>query len=218
MATVRDRILASAAHCFQTRGAKQTRVQDICEQAAASRTSFYREFRNVDDVLANIAMQRWSDMLAHTVSKVEKISDAQQRWSNLIDHLAAVLREQPELKDQSDTLMHTISLMYTNDNHHLCEMGEIIRPLIERDQRNGVLRSDLSLLHIVDWLFRQAWALSSVPLPDKQPEALRSYYIDQFILPGLLQQQDNLEKDVSQKKVLQRLDVLEKTIKALSKK
>jgi AcrR family transcriptional regulator len=181
MSKVRERILKAATDLRA--GLKSAQVQTICESAGVSRTSFYREFRNADDVVATLAIQHWTQSMASVVQTALALPP-QERWIEFMYMLAMRSNKQPTIIN-NENIIHVISLMYRDDGAHLDEIIEVMRPLIEKGQQEGTVRTDIGVAQIADWLLRQSWAQTSVPFVGGDVEQQYRQYVKLFILPAL---------------------------------
>lgn len=219
MTALRERILKAAKQQFRHAGGRGLRVHDICESAGVSRTSFYREFRNTDDVVAALAVRRWSQALGEALAHAKMRDSAAERWSSFIFDMARRTAAEPEQFAAGDGMIHVIGLMYRDDGAHLREIIDVIRPCIEASQREGTIRTDVSIEDIADWLLRQIWSLASVPFPSQpgaeDADAQLHRHIQHFILPGLLRPQHDA---VLPQQVLAEIDKLGQALRRIEER
>lgn len=100
----RMNILQSAADVFGKLGFSSTRVEDILDAASISRPTFYRFFRNKDDVfdaldeishLSLLQLMRSAILSADDpIHKIERCVDAFLRWHAATGPVARVLRQE----------------------------------------------------------------------------------------------------------------------------
>lgn len=184
MSTVKERILEAARRHFREVGTRNARVQVICEAAGVSRTSFYREFANVDEVAASLTVQRWARSLSEALDGVAGLPVA-DAWREFIAGMTLRSGTATGWGSADDQLIHILGVLYRGDNAYLQDMVEVVRPFIEQGQQDGFLRTDVSVSRLADWLFRQIWAMTSVPFAGADPQAELRRYIDAFVLPPL---------------------------------
>lgn len=99
-ARLRMRILQAASDVFGRLGYRDTRVEEILEQAAISRPTFYRYFESkedvfdaVDEALSVSFLQTWTsavESVEDPLDKIEKGVDAYLRWLQATGPVACV--------------------------------------------------------------------------------------------------------------------------------
>lgn len=175
--SLRERILQVTAELVQQQPVKSLRVQDICAAAGISRTSFYREFSNIDDVIGTHAIQRWRRTMTTVITGLPTATTL-ERWRQLLGVMTRLAASKADGLIRDDSVLYIIGLMYKDDGTHLKELIAVLRPMIEQARAEGVFRNDLSVEDIADWVLRQSWVLASVPLPGSNPDADLQRYID----------------------------------------
>lgn len=188
MRNVEQRILKAAEQCFVAHGVIATQVQQIVEAAGIARSTFYRYFRDVDDVLLKIVTQLWVLHLQQLLEQTSTLACPAQRWRGLIVGMANSGSERPlgNAFVAEDIFLHVVRLIYRNPQNAQAQLIERMVPAIKKAQANQELRTDIGAQQIAEWLLRQAWALSSTPPVEGWQTAELDNYIDIFLLPGLL--------------------------------
>lgn len=188
MSNVEQRILKAAEQCFATCGSVATQVQHIVEAAGIARSTFYRYFRDVDDVLLKIVIRLWVSHLQEVLQQTSAFSNPAQRWRSLIVAMARSGSELPlgNALYAEDSFLHVVRLVYRNPHSAQTHLIALMVPTIEKAQASQELRTDVGAQQIAEWLLRQAWALSSAPPVEGWQTTELDSYIDTFLLPGLL--------------------------------
>lgn len=194
MAKTQDRILDAARRCFREQGIRQTNVLDIVNAAGVGRTTFYRQFRDLDEILVTLTAQILTNRLPALTAELEgSTGDTRERWCNFIAAIVEIgLREgseDPLLAD--DIYLHISRLFYGvyNDKHR--QVVEALVPLIDRGKTRGELRTDVASERTAEWLLRQTWSLVSLPMSSQWSRAELDEYIETFVLPSLLRLEEN---------------------------
>lgn len=207
MASARDKILTAAQACFGRVGVQHSHVQMITETAGVARSSFYRHFRDLDDILLTLAVKQWKAHLRTLAVATADISDARERWCVYVAGMATIgttQSEQDALFDEA-TILHVVRLFYREPKAAVNELIELIVPLIEASKADATLRTDVESSILAEWLLRQAWALSSIPaFQGWQPQTLQQY-VSTFVLPSLLAPATPEASDSDLRQEIQRL-------------
>lgn len=188
MSKAQDKILDAARRCFREQGILQTNVLDIVNAAGVGRTTFYRQFRDLDDILVTLAARILTDSLPALTGELESTAgNARQRWRDFIAAIVQIgLRGSEDPLHAEVTYLRVIRLFYGNYGDKLRLLVEALAPLIDRAKTRGELRTDIASERIAEWLLRQAWALTSLPLSGRWQHSELDDYIDTFLLPSLL--------------------------------
>lgn len=191
MSKARDRIVAAARQCIFAKGVAATSVQDISEMAQVARSSFYRHFRDIDDVLVALAIGIWTEQLVTLTGEVQTIATVRQRWTH---YLARMVTTGSQLQTQDslfseDHFVRLVRLFYRGPKRPIDDLVAVMTPLLETAQASGELRTDVSVEELAIWLLRQSWALCSAPPFGGWQAGGLTRYIETFVLPSLLNPQ-----------------------------
>jgi AcrR family transcriptional regulator len=180
--------MAAARQCIFTHGVAGTSVQDISELAQVARSSFYRHFRDLDDVLVALAIGIWTEQLVTLTGEVQAIAGTRARWTHYVVRMVnsgAALQAQDNLFSE-DHFVRLVRLFYRGPQRPIDALVAVMTPLLDSGQTSGELRTDVSAAELAVWLLRQSWALCSAPpFGGWQAEEL-ARYIETFVLPSLL--------------------------------
>ena len=188
MTKARDKILLAAQQCFGEAGVAGTNVQQIADCAGVARSSFYRHFRDIDDILLALATQMWTQQLQALCNKCEAIADPIQKWRIFINRMVAMGTQLPESGAMfaENTILHVVRLFYRGQNDTTGKMNRALLPFVEQAKFRNELRNDIDSASITDWLLRQCWSLSSIPPANGWKDEALDHYINAFIFPSLL--------------------------------
>ena len=163
----RDRVLAAASDLFAQRGLNVT-LNDIAHHAGVGVGTAYRRFANKEEVIDALFEQRLQQV-ANVASDAVRDPDA---WRGLVTFLERALDMQFGDRGlnqiMNDPAMSTARIAHARD-----DIAPIITTLVERAQRQGVVRNDLDQ---TDLIFMQV-ALSAVMnrTRDLEPQLYRRY-------------------------------------------
>lgn len=188
MSTTQEKILAAARQCLAARGVGQTSVLDIVAAAGISRTTFYRQFRDMDDILVTLAARLLTDRL-HELARLltQPALPATERWRDFIAAVVRIRETEAGNPLNADAEFHyVVRLFYGTYRDKLQQMVNSLEPLINAGKTAGELRTDVDSARIGEWLLRQSWALASLPMESHWPQDQLLEYITTFLLPALL--------------------------------
>ena len=182
--SVAGKILIAAAARIRRVGIKATRIQDICDDAGVARTSFYREFRNIDDVTSVVTIMESQKFIADTLTSLKDAEYTLDYWREFM-RLITSFTISPIDDVSNQQRLDIIDVAYRNGAILLNRLLGSLRPHIEASQRAGTLRGDLEADVIGEWMLRQAYALNAIPFIGPDAAEQRLARIDQFIMPAL---------------------------------
>ena len=215
---VRNKILDSAQKCFRELGIRQTSVLDIVAAAGIGRSTFYRQFRDLDDILVTLAAQTFIARLpAFAVVLTRADLPPRERWR---DFLAAIV-ENGQVTDADNPLrgedinLHVTRLYYgAYPDKHEQTIGAMV-PLIEAGKEANELRTDVASTRIAEWILRQTWALSSLPMSLRWERSELNDYIETFVLPSLLHRDTTVGGDSATQRLSDEVDRLARLVTRL---
>ena len=143
-----SKILESARRLFWKHGIKRVSVEEICKEADLSKMTFYRYFKNKDDVAIRVILlvnensrQGYRDLMAEEGPFKEKVLKMIQiKDENLHDMSHELIEdimsnERSELKEILDSHQHEM-------------LAEVMRDFGEA-QKRGEIRKDLNLQFVL---------------------------------------------------------------------
>lgn len=190
---MQDKILNAARQCFRERGVRQTSVLDIVAAAGIGRSTFYRQFRDIDDILVTLSARLFIERLpALAVVLSSPGLAAGRRWR---DFLAAIveLGQDADADDPlraEDIALHVTRLYYGAYPDKRQQVIDALVPLIDAAKTAAELRTDVASERIAEWILRQTWVLSSLPMASQWSRAELDDYIETFVLPSLMRRDD----------------------------
>lgn len=185
----RDRILKAADACFRENGVRNTNVLEIVARAGVGRSTFYRNFRDLDEILVTLAVGVWTKHLPVLTRGLLMTSvPARQRWRDFLVTLALIPRtSDPENPIHGpDAFFHVIGQFYGAYPEKRQEVVTSLVPLIAAAAKRGELRDDTAPDRLAEWILRQGWALSSLPLPEWSKRRELEDYVETFVLESIL--------------------------------
>ena len=183
----RRTITEAAITLYHAHGAKNTTVSAIIDASGLGRTTFYRYFKDADDVLNQAILQDFETLMADFEAQSYKHADI---VAQIVDDMAwfiEQLHRRSALRllftDNSRQFYNRVNLSLTTFN----QVGlACSRPTYERAQRLGQLRKGITLKKYVEWCTFVVVSFQRVNFPiASNPIQLRQMLAD-FLVPSLI--------------------------------
>jgi len=201
MSNIRQKILDAAEVYLKDHSLDGAQISELCQLAGVSRTSFYREFKNLDDLFSCLISSLWTATLSGIIETSSKIAAPQERLFHFTKQVALVAQSREYLPWSEQSISQAIQLLYSEDGQGLSAFTQVIAPFITGCQQDGGLRTDIRTEEISDWLLRQMWVLMSIPLTSIFDGDPLDRYIQIFIVDALRPTNTNAsgDSDINQK-------------------
>ena len=183
----RRTILDTAVALYLNQGAENTTVSAIIRRARVSRTTFYRYFKDADDVLNQAVIRDFHALMADFETQLYEHASIEEQIVEDIAWFVRQLRRRPALK-----------LLFANNSRHLYErIDESLaacfdaalacsRPTFERARRTGVLREGITLDRYVEWCTFIVISLQTVNFPFAVNDFRLREMVKDFVVPALV--------------------------------
>lgn len=154
----RERLRDAAIRCITRSGASNITMEDVAGEAGVTRMTLYREYRSRAELFETVVLYLFEQSGDRIRAAIE----------NEADFESAIVRGAmlaTDIKNQDSTIQ---SVIYANDPFWLEELivsktskhrahieatfMSIYGPTLEKARSDGVLRKDISLYEIADWL------------------------------------------------------------------
>lgn len=183
----RRAILDTAVALYLSQGAENTTVSAIIERAGLGRTTFYRYFKDADDVLNQAVIRDFETLMADfETQRYEHVGLEEQIIDDIVWFIRQ-LRRRPALR-----------LLFANNSAQLYErIDESLsgcykaalacsRPTFERAKRLGRLREGVTLEKYVEWCLFIVMSLQTVNFPFASNEFRLREMLKDFVAPSLI--------------------------------
>lgn len=190
---MRERLLLAAESCFEFKGIGHTSMLDIAEAAGVSRTTLYKQFSSIEDVLKATFVREFDRFEQRLQPRLRKcrtpeevlievaMGIAENAPSNSgIGSLVAGPRNKTEemaLKTGRSALNERITGMF--------------RVPLDELEAAGRLRSDVDRKLIIEWIRAQIHTFSEIRFPGLFSQGLRRKLITKFMLYSLLNNKEH---------------------------
>ncbi|NKI17528.1 TetR/AcrR family transcriptional regulator [Spongiibacter sp. KMU-166] len=195
MSSIRQKILDTATDYLREHTLAEAQINELCQLAEVSRTSFYREFKNLDDLFTCVVTQLWTERLRAIISESEQATCPRKRLFHFAKQLASTAQSRDYLPRDEASIGQAIHLLYREDSRAPAAFTDITQPFIATCQRDGGVRQDIPAEEVADWILRQMWVLVSIPLTPKPDAGALGRYLQLFIVDALRPLQDDSTQD-----------------------
>ena len=183
----RQAILDAAVALYQSRGVDGTTTSAIIERSGLGRTTFYRHFKDADEVLNQAVIRDFDAVMADfAAQRYEHLGLAEQIVENMIWFIRQ-LRRRPALKllfaDNSRQLYERVNFAL-----EACAKATLacIRPTFERAKRQERLRPGITLEKYVEWCSFVGVSLQTVDFFVANDESQLRTMLQDFLVPSLI--------------------------------
>jgi len=185
--STRRTILEAATTLYHSQGTENTSVSSIIEASGLGRTTFYRHFKDADDVLNQAVLQDFEALMADFDAQSYEHADIA---TQIVDDMAWFIEQLH--RRQALRLLFTVNSrqLYNRINLSLATFTQVglacSQPTYERAQRLGRLRDGITLNKYVEWCTFIVVSFQRVNFPiANNPIKLRQTLQD-FLVPSLI--------------------------------
>lgn len=185
-ARTREQILDAAVACFAEDGIRQSNMVDIAERAGVGRSTLYRHFPKLEDIVVQVLIRDLEELVIRTADLSASCNDIEDV---VVESYVFILRELPQrpvlnlLFRQDAELIHHLSLEAEAFN----ELGaRFSAPTYEMAKKANRLREGVTLEEFVEWATRMLISLASMPYAHQKDGIRTRQYLRRFLLPSLL--------------------------------
>ena len=184
---VRERLLDAAEGCLQQFGPQKTSMEDVARAAGMSRATVYRYFENRDALLLGVASRQSANLANDAISHLSQFSTIS---THLVEGLLFALREipkQPVLASLVTSLDSNSSSSLLLNSAGLIDIGvKVIHPLFANAKAQGLLRDEIDIDMLVEWLLRVLWTYLNAPSQIATDEESMRKLFQMMLLPAVL--------------------------------
>jgi AcrR family transcriptional regulator len=187
----RQRLLDAAEACIDRFGLAKTTVEDIATAANVSRATIYRYFDNRDELMLAVVLRSLDRSPQGNLEDRFVGVDTPERFgAALVDAMVQLLdqlRHDPKLEVLLNRETGGVSATITGAGPAL--FGIVIddwRPFMSAAQRDGLLRADLDVDELSEWVLRSVLSLLTVEGPKHHSPDDERRLLATFLAPALL--------------------------------
>jgi len=187
----KQRLVEAADACIERVGLAKTTVEDIAAEAKVSRATIYRYFPNRDDLILSVLLSSLSRSMERDLGDFFVDADTPARFGHALVQSAAYLLEairhdprlEPLLDRESGGLSATISGASELLFHTVLDEW---RPALASAQQRGLIRADLAVDELSEWILRSILSLLIVEGPEHHSTDDERRLIATFLVPAVV--------------------------------
>jgi len=187
----KQRLIEAADACIERFGLAKTTVEDIAAEAKVSRATIYRYFPNRDDLILSVLLSSLSRSMERDLGDFFVDADTPARFGDALVQSAAYLLEairhdprlEPLLDRESGGLSATISGASELLFHTVLDEW---RPALASAQQRGLIRADLAVDELSEWILRSILSLLIVEGPEHHSTDDERRLIATFLVPAVV--------------------------------
>jgi AcrR family transcriptional regulator len=184
---VRERLLDAAEGCLTQFGPQKTSMEDVARAAGMSRATVYRYFENRDALLLGVASRQSANLAADAISYLSRFDNISD-W--LVEGLLFTLRELPK-RPVFASLVTSLDSRASGSlflgSAGLTQIGvNVLRPMFANAKEQGLLRDDIDLDMLIEWLLRVLWTYLNAPSQAAADEEGMRKLFHMMLIPAVL--------------------------------
>jgi AcrR family transcriptional regulator len=185
---LKEKLIDAAEICFEKKGVAHTSMLDVAAEAGVSRTSLYKHYPRIDDVLKAAFVREFDRFEENLADKLAHCKNAEERLVETVIGLA-------ENVPKSSWIGSLVSGPRTKTEETALHVGRSalnarIRSLIDEPLtalfREGKLRDDVDRRQVIEWTRIQVHAFSVFRHPGGYTKQKRRELISSFLLRAIL--------------------------------
>ena len=183
----RRAIIQAALALYRADGVEDTRVSTIIERSGVGRTTFYRHFKDADDVLNQAVLHDFNTLMADFEAQRYEHADLAEQIVEDMIWFVRQLRTRPVLRllcsDNSPELYQRMGIALD-----ACRKAASVcaRPTFERAERSGRLREGVTLESYVEWCIFITASLQTVNFAVPASDLQLRRMLTEFLVPSLI--------------------------------
>ena len=184
---VRERLLDAAEGCLGQFGPQKTSMEDVARAAGMSRATVYRYFENRDALLLGVASRQASDLAAEAIQYLGNFNTISD-W--LVEGLLFTLREIPQrpvFASLVTSLDSSAASKLLLGSTGMIQIGvNVLRPMFANAKEQGLLRDDVNIDMLIEWLLRVLWTYLNAPSQVATDEDSKRKLFHMMLIPAVL--------------------------------
>lgn len=189
--TTAARIQLAAERCFLERGVRETTVEDILRESGVSRTTFYRNYPNIDAVALQVILKSGVDEHTKIIEKLKKDTPVPARLTQLLTEiiLSATTRDWAGVIFNDKNALTLARLFLESQTTGVRQLSDSLKPLLMEAREAGLTRPNMKWIEVAEWLLRCIWLLIVVPQPGGWKREDLHRYVATYIVPAVIADQ-----------------------------
>jgi AcrR family transcriptional regulator len=154
-----QKIMGAARHLFFRYGTRKVSIEEICHEAGVSKMTFYRHFKDKDDIAFRVLQKHFTDRMNEYEGILNLDSSFEHKLEKILD-----LKIENVSSINEELLKEILTDKYSRLGKWLTELNlkemEKISEFISSAQTRGEIRSDVKL-ELVMFIIEKTWDLLS---------------------------------------------------------
>jgi AcrR family transcriptional regulator len=184
---LQGRLLDAAEQCFAQFGLRKTTMEDVAKAGGVSRATLYRHFRNRDDLLMGVVERE-----ARATAQIIKahLAGIEHPGEHLVEGFVEALEEIPRhptlaMIVDPDSVGMTSRLVLNSER--LANVAlEIMMPVMQPAQESGLLRENVDIAVMIEWIYRLLNSYLTVPSATARNREEMKEQLRTMLLPAIL--------------------------------
>jgi AcrR family transcriptional regulator len=187
----RERLLDAAETCIDRFGLAKTTVEDIATAAKVSRATIYRYFANRDELVLAVVLRSLEQSGEGDLDDWFRDADSPEQFGDaLVDAMAAFLarlRHDPKLEVLLNREASGVSATISGASEALFTIVlDDWRPRMTSAQQAGLIRADLDIDELSEWVLRGMLSLLTVEGPRHHSIQDERRLLATYLIPALV--------------------------------
>jgi AcrR family transcriptional regulator len=187
---VAELIVNAAERCFADHGVAKTSMSQVAAEADVSRTTLYRRFAEIEDVLQAVFVREFDRFEVRLAKRLAPLDDPADRLVEIVVSTAenvpdnsgvARLVEGPRSGPEARAL--AVGRAALNERIEVM-IGEPLNELAAA----GRLSASIDRTEMIEWIRRIVLSLAVSPQPRSRPAAARRAHVAALLVPALCPQ------------------------------
>ncbi len=182
-----QKIMGAARHLFFRYGTRKVSIEEICHEAGVSKMTFYRHFKDKDDIAFRVLQKHFTDRMNEYEGVLNLDSSFEHKLEKILD-----LKIENVSSINEELLKEILTDKYSRLGKWLTELNlkemEKISEFISSAQARGEIRSDVKL-ELVMFIIEKTWDLLSdeklLEMYDSKTQMLRE--LNTLLYHGILE-------------------------------
>lgn len=180
-------IVEAAERCFETIGVTRTTMLQVAAEAKVSRTTLYRRFGAIDDVLQAVFIREFDRFEAGLVDRLDALDDPTDR---LVEIIVAISENAPRNAgiaqlvggplNKAEARALAVGRAALNER-----VEAMISDPLDQLEADGRLACPLPRRELLEWIRRIVTALVVSPQPTRRRAAARRAHVAALVVPAL---------------------------------
>jgi len=184
---VRERLLDAAEGCLEQFGPQKTSMEDVARAAGMSRATVYRYFENRDALLRGVASRQAASLATEAMAFLPQFNTISD-W--LVEGCLFTLREipkRPVFASLVTSLDSSAASKLLLGSSGMIQIGvNVLRPMFANARQQGLLREDVDIDMLIEWLLRVLWTYLNAPSQVATDEESMRKLFHMMLIPAVL--------------------------------